>query len=45
MNAFDLCSVVMLQIMEEIHENNIEIYQFPIADTAVAELNAKMNVS
>ena len=31
--------------MEELHSNGVEIYQFPIDDETVADLNARMNVS
>ena len=31
--------------MEELHSNGVEIYQFPVDDETVADLNARMNVS
>ena len=31
--------------MEELHNNGVEIYQFPTDDETVADLNARMNVS
>ena len=39
-----LCCV-FLQIMRELANNGVEIYCFPVDDEAVADVNAKMNVS
>ena len=36
---------VFLQIMRELANNGVEIYCFPVDDEAVADVNAKMNVS
>ena len=40
-----LLLLLLLQIMEEIQQNGINIYQFPTTDETVADLNRKMNVS
>ena len=39
------CDVLSLKIMHELANNGVEIYCFPVEDEAVAEVNAKMNVS
>lgn len=38
-------NVGIFQIMDELASNGVEIYQFPVDDETVAEMNSKMNVS
>ena len=35
----------LFQIMSELVSNGVQIYQFPVDDETVAELNLSMNVS